>query len=42
MTIPKDSVDHWKRQIKTKYSDLTEDEKDSDLEQADKILKILM
>ena len=32
---------HWLRQIQTDYVDLTEAEKDSDREQADKILKVI-
>jgi hypothetical protein len=41
LTIPAASVKHWQRQIDTPYSDLTEKEKDSDREQADKILAVL-
>jgi len=40
--IPKDKVNHWKRQMNTKYDKLTEKEKDSDREQADKVIKALM
>jgi len=36
-----DKVRRWKRQMKTPYDKLTEAEKESDREQADKILKIL-
>jgi hypothetical protein len=39
--IPDSFVEHWKRQIDIKYKDLTEQEKDSDREQADKIIKLL-
>ena len=39
--IPSQSVRHWMRQIDTDYADLTEKEKDSDREQADKVLKVL-
>lgn len=38
VTIPSASVERWKRQIATPYADLTEKEKDSDREQADKVL----
>lgn len=38
MTIPKDSVDRWQRQIATKYKDLSEDEKQSDRDQVNKYL----
>ena len=40
-TIPADEVKHWKYQIETQYTDLTEDDKKSDREQADKILRML-
>ncbi len=39
--IPKDKVNHWKRQMALKYDGLTEKEKDSDRSQADKVLKII-
>lgn len=39
--IPKEKVDRWKRQMETNYNDLSDKEKESDREQADKILKIL-
>ena len=38
VTIPADKVARWKRQINTEYTNLTEREKDSDREQADKVL----
>lgn len=40
-TIPSDKVKRWIGQMNTPYSGLTEDEKESDREQADKILEIL-
>ena len=39
--IPDSLVKRWNEQIYTKYKDLTEKEKDTDREQADKILKVL-
>ena len=33
LMIPLDYIKHWKRQIKTDYKDLSEQEKDSDREQ---------
>lgn len=39
--IPKEKVERWKRQMETNYNDLSDKEKESDREQADKILKIL-
>ena len=36
--IPPDKVKRWKRQIATRYEDLTEREKDSDRDQTDKVL----
>lgn len=39
--IPKWAVDRWKRQMKTKYPDLSEEEKESDRSEAEKFLKIL-
>ncbi len=40
-TIPADKVKHWMRQIHTPYSELSEREKESDREQADKVLAVL-
>ena len=40
VTIPAELVARWKRQIDTKYEDLTDPEKDSDREQADKVLAL--
>ena len=40
-TIPADKVEQWKRQIQTLYSELSEQEKEGDREQADKVLSIL-
>lgn len=40
-TIPKELVDRWKRQLKTDYKDLPEDEKESDRDEARKVLKIV-
>lgn len=41
MTIPKDSVDRWTRQMDTKYADLPEKEKESDRDEADKMIGIV-
>ena len=41
VTLPVDLVLRWERQMLTPYSNLTEKEKDSDREQADKYLEIL-
>ena len=38
VTIPKDLVDRWKRQMTTSYLKLSEKEKDSDRDEADKII----
>lgn len=40
-TMPADKVKHWQRQVDTPYAQLTEREKDSDREQADKILEMI-
>ena len=39
--IPEDKAARWTRQMTTKYSDLPENEKPSDREQADRILAIV-
>lgn len=39
-TMPKWAVERWQRQMNTKYSELPEEEKKSDREEADKILSI--
>ena len=41
VTIPKDLVDRWKRQMETSYNDLSEKEKASDRDEAAKIEKII-
>lgn len=41
LTIPASLVERWQRQMKTPYAELTEREKDSDREQADKILSAI-
>lgn len=41
-TIPKELVERWERQVKTKYKYLSEKEKDSDREQADKIIDVIL
>jgi len=40
LLIPQASVRRWKRQMATAYADLPEQEKASDRDEADKILKI--
>ena len=40
-TLPADKVSRWRKQIDTAYSELSEMEKKSDREQAEKILKQL-
>ena len=37
-----DNIERWRRQIDTPYSELTEKEKDSDREWADKVLAVLL
>jgi hypothetical protein len=41
VTIPRELVERWTRQIATPYAALSESEKDSDREQADRILDVL-
>jgi len=41
VTISANNVTRWKRQTGTAYDDLTEGERDSDREQADKVMKVL-
>lgn len=41
VTIPADKVKNWKRQMITSYFDLSEQEKKSDIEQAEKVLSAL-
>ena len=38
LTIPADKVERWTRQLNTSYSELTEKEKESDRDQAEKII----
>lgn len=40
-TMPAAKVERWQRQMETPYAKLTEGEKGSDREQADKILAVL-
>lgn len=40
VTIPKDLVDRWKRQLNTPYTELSAKEKDSDKIEADKFIKL--
>lgn len=41
LIIPADSVRHWDRQVRTKYSDLTEREKESDRQEVAVILPLI-
>jgi len=41
ITIPKWAVDRWMRQSSTEYENLSEKEKTSDRDEADKIIKIV-
>lgn len=40
-TMPSDKVERWQRQMETDYFDLTEKERESDREQADKVTAVL-
>jgi hypothetical protein len=40
-TMPAWAVARWRRQEETEYKDLTEDEKDSDRKEADRVLEII-
>ena len=41
VTIPAELVERWKRQINTPYANLSDSEKESDREIADKVLRII-
>ena len=41
VTIPKDLVTRWKRQLDTDYNNLSEQEKDSDRKEAEGMIAIL-
>lgn len=41
LTIPKDKVDRWTRQINTEYKDLSESDKEKDRKEARRIITIL-
>ena len=41
VTIPKDKVNRWKRQIETEYEDLSNKEKESDRKEVRKFVKII-
>jgi hypothetical protein len=42
VVIPKELVDRWKRQLNTDYQDLPEEEKESDRNEAKKIISIMI
>lgn len=41
MVIPRDKVERWSRQMNVPYYNLSEDEKESDRDQADKVLNLI-
>lgn len=41
ITIPKDKVKRWERQIKTDYKDLSDKEKESDRKEVRKFIKVI-
>lgn len=41
LTVPAEYVERWRRQMEAAYSELPEPERESDREQADKILQLL-
>lgn len=41
VTIPRQLAQRWRRQMKTSYAELPEDEKGSDRDEADKMLAIV-
>ena len=41
VTIPADKVANWKRQMVTSFADLSEKEKQSDIEQAQKVINAI-
>ena len=41
VTIPKWAADRWKRQIETAYKDLPEEEKESDWEEARRVIEAI-
>lgn len=41
VTIPADKVENWKRQMVTRYADLSSKEQESDIEQAQKVVAAL-
>ncbi len=41
VTIPKWAVDRWERQVNTEYSELSESEKESDRNEANKFMEVM-
>ena len=40
-TMPQWDVERWTRQMKTPYAELSEDEKDNDRDEADRVLELI-
>lgn len=41
VTIPKWAVDRWERQVNTDYKDLSKEERESDIKEARKFIKLI-
>jgi len=40
-TMPKEKVERWQRQMNASYADLTESEKESDMDQVERMLSFI-